>query len=321
MPDVSELKNVPILRHLSDSDLEALVAVLTERDFGPGDVIFEEGVEQDSLFIILSGDVLISKETHTGDRKSMATLGAGAFFGEMALFDDFVRSATATATNDVRALEMSKSALMEFIASECTGASRLMHEIMRTVAPRIRQTNDELVALYEAGRIIGGRAEAGRMLSELLALLSDATSCARGAVFLLNAPAQQLECRAAFGYDEDPSTWIEPLDGGIAEVLIEAEGAVVIENFERDARFESLQPVGYETQSMLGAAFCLQGEPIGTIVLCDKFDAEGNPCPFTSGDANLLAGVAAQASGAIESARLHEDAFEKEKLDRVYFRH
>jgi GAF domain-containing protein len=56
-------------------------------------------------------------------------------------------------------------------------------------------------------------------------------------------------------------------------------------------------------------------------VLCDKVDLKGSPIPFTSGDANLLAGIAAQASGAIESTRVYEEAQEKEKLDRVYFRH
>ena len=321
MPEPGELKRIPILRHMSDSDLEAFASVTVERRFNSGDVIFEEGIEQDSLFITLSGRVLISKATRTGEQKSIATLRAGSFFGEMALFDDFVRSATATAVGDVRVLEMSKSALMEFIANDCGGASQLMHEIMRTVAPRIRQTNDELVALYEAGRTIGDRAELGRILSELLGILSDATSCTRGAVFLLNTPALTLECRAAFGYDEDPSGWSEPLEGGLAEAIIATEDSLGIENFEQDPRFESLQPVGYETPSMLCAPLRSQGEAIGTIVLCDKVDRDGAPCPFTSGDANLLAGIAAQASGAIESARLHEEVLEKEKLDRVYFRH
>ncbi len=72
---------------------------------------------------------------------------------------------------------------------------------------------------------------------------------------------------------------------------------------------------------MLGIAIRSQGDPIGIIVLCDKTDLKGNPIPFTSGDANLLAGIAAQAAGAIESARLREEAQEQEKLDRVYFRY
>jgi CRP-like cAMP-binding protein len=321
MSNASELRKIKILSHLSDSDLEKLIAVAEKRRFALGEIIFEEGIEQDSLFIVLSGRVLISKATQSGDQKSITTLGPGSFFGEMALFDDFVRSATVSASVEVSTLEISKDAFMQFLSSDAAGASSLMLEIMRTIAPRIRQTNDELVALYEAGRVIGRSAELGKILSELLAILGDATSCARGAVFLLNTPAQMLECRAAFGCDEDPSGWCEPLEGGVAEAIIAAEEAVGIENFEQDPRFDSLQRVGYETASMLGAALRSQGEAIGTIVLGDKIDSDGNPCAFTPGDANLLAGIAAQASGAIESARLHEEALEREKLDRVYFRH
>ncbi len=321
MVEPAELKKIPILSHLSEGALGKLGAVVEERFFSAGDVVFEEGVEQDSLLIILSGSVLISKATQSGEQKSITTLGAGSFFGEMALFDDFVRSATAAAVGELRALEISKDAFMQFLSSDAGAASGLMLEIMRNVAPRIRQTNKELVALYEAGRTIGQSAELGKILSELLAVLGDATSCGGGAVFLLNEPAQMLECRAAFGCEEDPSGWREPLEGGVAEAILSTEEAVVIEGYDADPRFEGSQPVGYETSSMLGAALRCQGEAIGTIVLCDKFDLDGNPIAFTPGDANLLAGVAAQASGAIESARLHEEAFEKEKLDRVYFRH
>jgi len=321
MPDLNELKKIPILKHLSDADLEKLAAVSEEKTFSPGDIVFEEGIEQDSLLITLSGSVLISKATQSGEQKSITTLGPGSFFGEMALFDDFVRSATASAASELRVLEISKDAFMQFLSSDAAAASKLMLEIMRTVAPRIRQTNEELVALYEAGRAIGQSAELGRILSELLAILGEATSCTRGVVFLLNTPARMLECRAAFGVDEDPSNWSEPLEGGVAEAIISVEEAVGIEDFDQDPRFESFQPVGYETPSMLGTALRSQGEPIGTIVLCDKIDRDGNLCPFTAGDANLLAGIAAQASGAIESASLHEEALEKEKLDRVYFRH
>ncbi|UCD58638.1 MAG: cyclic nucleotide-binding domain-containing protein, partial [Candidatus Hydrogenedentota bacterium] len=283
--------------------------------------IFAEGSEQDSLFIMLSGKVRITKATQSGEQKSIATLGAGSFFGEMALFDDYVRSATATVVNKARSLEISKEAFMKFLSSDAVGASKLMLEIMRTVAPRIRQTNRELVALYEAGRIIGERAELGEILSNLLAVLADATSCTRGVVFLLNSAAGLLECRAAFGYDADPENWTEPLEGGVAEEIIRAEDPIKIEDFRQEPAFESIQPVGYETSSMLCTALRTRGQVTGTIVLCDKVAPNGKPSPFTPGDANVLAGIAAQASGAIESARLHEEAQEKEKLDRVYFRH
>ena len=52
---MNELKKIPILRHLSEGDLGKLAAVAEEKRFSHGDIVFEEGVEHDSLFIILSG--------------------------------------------------------------------------------------------------------------------------------------------------------------------------------------------------------------------------------------------------------------------------
>lgn len=320
MLNIKTLKKIPILSTLSESDLKALAEIAHERKFAAETDIFVEGSEDNSLFIILSGNVLITKRTASGAEKPIATLPEGGFFGEMALFDDFLRSATATATGPVRALQINKETFVKFLSSNAEGASRLLLEIMRVLAPRIRQTNRELVALYEAGRIIGEHAEVGRMLSGLLAVLAGATACARGAAFLINPAAGMLECRAAFGYETDPSGWNEALEGGIAEEILWTQGPVVIEDYRSDERFQSLQAVGYETASMLGIALRVRGEPIGMIVLCDKKGRENEPLRFGSGDANLLAGVAAQASGAVDSARLHEEASEKEKLDRVYFR-
>jgi CRP-like cAMP-binding protein len=324
--DATELKKVSILSHLSEAGLKKLAAAAEERLFSAGSIIFAEKSEQDSLFIILSGNVRIEKATHSGEQKPIATLSVGGFFGEMALFDDYARSATALAVNDVRVLEIGKKAFMDFLSSGVMGASQVLLEIIRAIAPRIRQTNRELVALYEVGRIIGEQAELGKMLSGLLAVLIDAVSCARGVVLLLNEPVGTLECRAAFGYEYDPqrpgpAEWREPLDGGIAETFLKADSPVIIERFLDDPQFKSVPPVGYETDSMLGAALRTHGHTIGIIVLCDKVDLKGKPARFSPGDANLLSGVAMQASGAIESARLHEEAREKEKLDRVYFRY
>jgi CRP-like cAMP-binding protein len=321
MATAAELKNVPILGHLSKDALAKLLEVTAETEFPVGATVFAEYSEGDSLFVILSGNVLISKATPSGGEKPLATLGPGAFFGEMALFDDFVRSATARAATATRLLEIRKDAFMRYLAGDADGASKMLLEIMRTVAPRLRQTNRDIIALYEGGRIIGEPAPLGEILSNLLKVLEDATWCTRGAVFVLNTPAGLLECRAAFGYDADPGDWTEPLEGGLAEEIIRADEPLRLENIQQDPRFKTLEPVGYETPSMLAAALRSQGEAIGIIVLCDKVDLRDNSVPFTSGDANLLAGIAAQASGAIESARVFEEAQEKEKLDRVFFRY
>ncbi|MBI4830360.1 MAG: Crp/Fnr family transcriptional regulator [Candidatus Lindowbacteria bacterium] len=67
MFEASDLKEIPILSHLCDSDLVTLGLVLEEKEFAAGATIFSEGSEGNALFIIFAGEVHISKTTHSGE--------------------------------------------------------------------------------------------------------------------------------------------------------------------------------------------------------------------------------------------------------------
>ena len=75
-----------------------------------GDVIFKEHEKGDRMFIIQSGEVEITKKVG-GTERSLALFHKGDFFGEMALFGDSIRSATATATQDGSLIVISKGML------------------------------------------------------------------------------------------------------------------------------------------------------------------------------------------------------------------
>ena len=75
-----------------------------------GDVIFKEHEKGDKMFIIQSGQVEITKKI--GEKKrTLALFTKGDFFGEMALFGDSIRSATATATQDCSLIVITKGML------------------------------------------------------------------------------------------------------------------------------------------------------------------------------------------------------------------
>jgi CRP-like cAMP-binding protein len=99
---------------LDEPDIVALArrALVVERPAGT-DLIHEDGADA-SLFIIVDGEV----EVTTGDPKHgkhIATLGPGAFFGEMSLMTGERRSATVRALTDVRVLEITASAIAPFL--------------------------------------------------------------------------------------------------------------------------------------------------------------------------------------------------------------
>ena len=104
MDRVSSLKNTELFRALDDGDLEKLSTKLRERVYPPNTAIVREGASGDAMFIIKNGQVEVKKrEQNLGVDLTIATLGMGACFGEMALLTGKPRSATVMAIAATRA--------------------------------------------------------------------------------------------------------------------------------------------------------------------------------------------------------------------------
>ena len=79
------------------------------REYHDGERLFSEGDETTELYIILSGEVAVSKRAEDGSQVPLACLGRGEILGEMSHFDDLPRSATATARGITRLLVLCRS--------------------------------------------------------------------------------------------------------------------------------------------------------------------------------------------------------------------
>jgi CRP-like cAMP-binding protein len=101
-PALSDLRRLPVFASLSRKALERVDSLLTPVSFTDGDVLCREGRLGREAFIIISGEVEVSRGS-----EHLATLGAGAVVGEMALLGRGPRTATVTAAGDVEALVMS----------------------------------------------------------------------------------------------------------------------------------------------------------------------------------------------------------------------
>jgi CRP-like cAMP-binding protein len=98
---LSELRRLPVFAGLSRRALERVDSLLTPIVFQDGDVLCHEGRLGREAFVIISGEVEVSRGA-----EHLATLGAGAVVGEMALLDRAPRTATVTAAGTVEALVM-----------------------------------------------------------------------------------------------------------------------------------------------------------------------------------------------------------------------
>src|SRR3970040_2146554 len=134
------LKNVPIIPGLDKGHLKRLSRLMVERRFGPGEVIMKEGDQAAGFFVVTSGKVEVVRGAD-GDRPEVLnTLGPGEFFGEMALFEGFPRSATVRVLEDSECLAMPRG---DFTADPPTNAE-IAFAVLEPVVPRLRDADARL---------------------------------------------------------------------------------------------------------------------------------------------------------------------------------
>ncbi len=95
------LKKVPIFRALPARELEFIARSIKERVYEPGAAIVQQGEPGVGFFLIAEGRVEVA---HDGHR--IRDMGAGEFFGEMALMEERIRTATVTAKERTRCLQL-----------------------------------------------------------------------------------------------------------------------------------------------------------------------------------------------------------------------
>lgn len=102
------LKKVPIFSDLGKRDLERLAKLMVPRKVGTGETIIKEHDQAAGFFIVSSGKVEAVRGMGTEHEQKLATFGPGDFFGEMALFEGFPRSASVRAVEDTECLAMTR---------------------------------------------------------------------------------------------------------------------------------------------------------------------------------------------------------------------
>ncbi|HVP04369.1 MAG TPA: cyclic nucleotide-binding domain-containing protein [Dehalococcoidia bacterium] len=102
------LKKVPMFAELGKRDVERLAKLMVPRSVSAGETIIKENDQAAGFFVISSGKAEAVRGLGTEHEQSLATFGPGDFFGEMALFEGFPRSATVRAVEDTECLAMTR---------------------------------------------------------------------------------------------------------------------------------------------------------------------------------------------------------------------
>lgn len=137
------LRSMDLFGELAEPELSKIARLLKEHRVSENEVIFNQGDPGDGLYIVLQGRVRIATSDSFGRERVLAFYGPGEFFGDMAVLTGAPRSATATASANVRLLQLRKDDFDVLVATN-VGVMRAMMRVMveRQAALNTRLTQE-----------------------------------------------------------------------------------------------------------------------------------------------------------------------------------
>jgi CRP-like cAMP-binding protein len=148
----SILGAVPLFQELTPEELDQVIGVARLVTYPKGTVLFQEGDPGEALYIVVDGSVRVSKGVPGAKEEAMAFMERGSCLGEMALIDEFPRSATAMALKECRVLFIDKQVFLNLLQREPVIARKILWAFCRTLSLRLRETTDRVVALFAVAR-------------------------------------------------------------------------------------------------------------------------------------------------------------------------
>jgi CRP-like cAMP-binding protein len=147
------LRNLPLFEALDDRELKELVAVAVPRSFEKGEVIFQEGQFGEVMYVVRSGRVLIKREHSGGRTIALTELGPGSLFGELAVLDGEVRSATVECTEPTQVVALTAPDVRRVLTRNPEIAMKVIVSLSRMLREANERIGDQYFQSTE-GRIV-----------------------------------------------------------------------------------------------------------------------------------------------------------------------
>jgi CRP/FNR family cyclic AMP-dependent transcriptional regulator len=137
---VELLRSVPLFADLEEGELERFSHVAVPRSFPAGTRVFHEGDNSDACYIVSAGNFRVTREHSDGRAITLATLGPGEIFGELAMLDGDRRSASAESITDGTLLALPANDVRSLLSRNPEIALKLVAGLVR----RLRAANARL---------------------------------------------------------------------------------------------------------------------------------------------------------------------------------
>ena len=137
------LKEISLFSDIEDDELEKFVEICDERNYDNGEVVLEEGVEGDALYIVKEGQVEVTK-VEGEVRSTLVTLEAGEHFGEMSLLESQPTSARVSADGRLSLLLIPREKFAKLLEQDINVAAKVYKALAFALSRRLRSTSADL---------------------------------------------------------------------------------------------------------------------------------------------------------------------------------
>ena len=139
MKELIALKKVPLFSTLTLEQLDSIDRLMVTRHYVKGEAIFRKGDAGAELYVVLEGEIRVHLD-HDGHEVTLARHGSGSVVGEMSVFDEQPRSASAQAVRDTTVRVLRKDRLQAIVHEH----PEVLLEFVRNLSRRLRAMNEQL---------------------------------------------------------------------------------------------------------------------------------------------------------------------------------
>ncbi|MBN2125070.1 MAG: cyclic nucleotide-binding domain-containing protein [Deltaproteobacteria bacterium] len=139
------LANIPMFDTLKGNELRIVTGQMNFTELEKGEILFREGDTGDYVCFVVEGTLDVLKKTDKGEYVPLATLSRGRSIGEMAVIDDFPRSATVRAQTAATLVILTRKGFDLILQEHSDIGVRILKGISRLLSQNLRKTSSRLV--------------------------------------------------------------------------------------------------------------------------------------------------------------------------------
>lgn len=315
---MSSLRENKLFEGLPDAHFERITSFIVVKTHPKDTVLIEEGIPGQTLQLLISGGVKVTKTSPEGKELLLATRKSGDFFGEMSLLEDAPRSARVITTDSCEVGVITKSAFNEMMLRE----PQVGLNILKAISARLRLTNDQILAsaqerealyqkqveqlevLIEFGKRITEGSDERTLFNLLPVVIADQIDCQQAKLFLYRRDASEVSC--------EEGTY--SFKGSVYESLLPIKKTLQIDDMSALSGVRGAEPAGFwnNAVSMMVAPVRENQEIVGSIVITSSKKKK-----WSTNEEAFLTTLASYVSVVLRNIRLTQRLLMSEKLSAV----